>query len=140
MDSPPEKVALGPCNRDLGAYRCPEVLSAPVGESAHRCPRCGWDHDVTERRQKLLRDADDLTVTVREAVRLLRVSGLDVDQRAAYACIRHFGISAVLTTRLPGVKRPVSVYRLGALRESVETMHSDPDARREVRRAMRGAA
>ena len=50
------------------------------------------------------------------------------------------GITPALTTKIPGSKRPVSVYRLGVIRNAVDQIASDPQTRREVENAKRGAA
>ena len=133
MDAPAERVALGTCD-------CGHILAAEAGKTTTTCPHCGTGYDVQQRRLDLLDKADDLVVSVKESVRLLRVVGHDIDARTVYAAIRHMGIAPALTTKIPGSKRPVSVYRLGVIHEAVDQIASDPQTRREVENAKRGAA
>lgn len=136
MDNPPTPIPLGACDHE----GCTHPLVAPEGVTEVACPHCGWKHDITERRLELLKQADDLTVTVKEANRLLRLAGHDIDPRTIYALIRHFGLVPVLSVRLPGGKKPSSIYRLGAIREAVEFYASDPETRRDVRSARTSVA
>lgn len=136
MDNPPAPIPLGQCGHD----GCAHVLTAPEGATSTACPHCGWAHDVTERRLELLKQADDLTVTVKEATRLLRLSGHDTDTRTIYALVRHFGLVPVLSVRLPGGKKPSNIYRLGALREAVEEHAACAETRRIVRQSRTSAA
>ena len=136
MDNPPTPIPLGQC----GHEGCTHILTAPEGATSTSCPHCGWAHDVTERRLELLKQADDLTLTVKEATRLLRLSGRDTDARTIYALVRHFGIVPVLSVRLPGGKKPSSIYRLGALRGAVEEHDACAETRRVVRQSRTSAA
>lgn len=142
FDNPPETVALGECGSDQGEWTCTQILAAEVGAALHKCPRCGHQHDVQERRGELLEQADDFTVTVKEAVNLLRVNGHKADGRLVRAIIRHVGIissgNRVALDTQGRVQRPVPVYRLGAIREGLKMMDSEDD-RRAIKREMRGA-
>lgn len=132
MDIPPERVALGSCD-------CGHILAAEAGKAMATCPHCAAEYDVQERRLALLDQADDLVVSIKESVRLMRMAGIEVDARDVRATIHHFGIRPALTTRIPGVKQPVSVYRLGVIREAVEQAAEDPETRRAVARVKRSA-
>ena len=135
FDNPPETIALGPCREN----DCTHPLAAPLGATTHRCPHCGHEHDVQQRRLELLTQADEFTVTVREAVRLMTVMGHHVDARTIRALIRHFGIPSPWSRTVPGVTHPVPVYRLKQIREAVEQLDND-DVRRAVNRTRKGAA
>ena len=135
FDNPPETIALGPCREN----DCTHPLAAPLGATTHRCPHCGHEHDVQQRRLDLLTQADGFTVTIREAVRLMTVMGHNVDARTIRALIRHFGIPSPWSRTVPGVTHPVPVYRLKQIREAVEQLDND-DVRRAVNRTRKGAA
>lgn len=142
FDNPPDREAIGRCGADLpDGSACPEVMAAEKGAVQHECPRCGALHDVKARREEMLGQAADLTVTTAEAVRLLRVDGKDVDRRMIQALIRHVPIRSVGwrdETDVKGRKRRADVYPLGALRDGLALMERDDEARRAVKRAMRG--
>lgn len=134
FDNPPDVVALGPCNVD----DCTHLLAATPDATTCVCPHCGHEHDVQQRRLDLLKQADDLNVTLAEAVRLMRITGHDIDQRTMRAIVRHFGIESPWRRTIPGVDHPVAVYPLGKIREAVEAMTSDNDTRKAVNREKRG--
>jgi hypothetical protein len=134
FDNPPETVALGTCanvhDTDDGRIVCEHILAAPVGETQHQCPRCGHIHDVQARRLELLQRADDLSVTVSDASKLLRIVGLDITRQTVHRVVVHFGIEFTSITAGPG--RPAKRYPLGAVREAVEQYLANKDTRKQV--------
>lgn len=135
FDNPPETVALGTCGNvhdtdDEGRITCAHILSAPVGNLQHQCPRCGHIHDVHARRLDLLRQADDLSVTMADAAKLLRVVGLDVSRQTVHRIVTHFGIESTSTSTGPG--RPAKRYPLGIVRESALEYLANRDTRKKV--------
>lgn len=140
FDNPPETIALGACGGDLeDDTRCGVILSAPLDAAQHTCPRCGTTHDVAKRRTNLVNAAGDLLVTVKEASRLLRMSGRDIDSRTLHGLIRTIGIDVRGESKPPGGTRPSATYRLGSLADAVDLMVSNDTVRNAVRRAVRGA-
>ena len=139
FDNPPETVALGTCGNvhatdDDDAVTCAHILAAPVGDTQHQCPRCGHIHDVQRRRLDLLKRADDLSVTVTDATRLLRMAGHDqLSRQTVHRVVLHFGIESTSVVQDKG--RPARRYPLGAIREGVDLYHEDRDTRRNVNRA-----
>lgn len=144
FDNPPEQEAIGTCGASLDEDTvCSELLAADKGAVTHRCPRCGAEHDVRTRREQLIDQAGDFTVTVTEAVRMLRTTDRQhVDARLVRALVRHIPIPSVATRSEVDIKgrpsRPVDTYRLGAIRDALDLMDSDRDTQKAVRRAMRG--
>lgn len=121
FDNPPETIALGTCGHvhdteDEGRVACSNILSAPATDAHYQCPRCSHIHDVHARRLELLQQADDLSVTVADASKLLRASGVDVSRQTVHRIVTHFGIESTSTTTGPG--RPAKRYPLGAVREA----------------------
>ena len=139
MDTPPERYPLGECGHDPGDGPCTHPLLATAGDATTTCRRCGWTHDVEQRRLAALKASDDMVVTVKESARLLRLAGLHVDTRDIYATIRHFRITPALTVKVPGTTKPSHVYRLGQIREAVEACSRDDDTRRAIAKLKRGA-
>lgn len=142
FDIPPEEYAIGVCGAEReDGTTCPEELSAPAKEGAHRCPRCAHEHDVGARRKAMLDKAEDLLFTPDEAARALRLTEYDVDARLVRAVVRHFGIQprrAKMTTDIKGRPRSVDTYPLGEIREGIHAMEGDTEVRKSVRRIMRG--
>lgn len=144
FDIPPDTYAIGKCLADLDdGSVCNEYLAAPAREGFHKCPKCGNQHDVAKRRAALLEQAASLTVTVQEAVRLLRLDGMSVDSRTLWAVVRHVPIQPAgdrPVRDIRGRTRQVSVYPLGKVREAVAALAGDREMQREVGRLKRGAA
>lgn len=142
FDSPPDREAIGTCNAvDEHEYPCAEILSAVKGEEQHTCPKCGTVHNVKERRDSLLAQASDLTVTVAEAVKLLRTSDRDVHPRLVRAAIRFVPINTSgdrLELDKHGKVHRVSIFRLGAIRDALALYDEGGDTRKGINRAMRG--
>lgn len=144
FDNPPEREAIGTCGAVFDDdTTCTELLAADKGATTHRCPRCGAEHDVRSRRDQMIDQAADFTVTVAESVRMLRTTDRQhVDARLVRALIRHVPI-APATVRvevdIKGRRRPVDAYRLGAIRDALDLMEYDRDTQKAVRRVMRGA-
>jgi len=72
IDRPADKWYAGKCSvpNEEGAD-CPTELYAQVDRGWIDCPTCGVRHDVTERREALLREAQDYHVTATEAAAAL---------------------------------------------------------------------
>lgn len=142
FDIPPDREAIGTCGAEHDGIVCTEILAAEKGATYHPCPRCGAQHVVEDRRNELIEQAADLTVTTAEAVRLLRVDGQDVSRRLIQAVIRHVPIYAVGAREERDIKgrvRRVDVYPLGKIRDALDLYGSDEETRRAVKRQMRGA-
>lgn len=144
FDNPPEQEAIGTCGALLeDETTCTEVLAADKGAMVHRCPRCGAEHDVRQRREQLIDQAADFTVTVAEAVRMLRTTERQqIDARLVRALIRHVPIAPAAVREevdIRGRRRPVDAYRLGAIRDALNLMEYDRETQKAVRRVMRGA-
>ena len=139
-DVPPDREAIGECGADLGERVCREFLTAEVGAERHACPHCGAEHDVRERRAELIKQAEDISVTVTEAVRLLRINGNTIDKRMIHAVIRVVGIPASdgLRQDRSGRWQRASLYRLGTLTDAIASLEHDGDRRRAVNRVRRG--
>ena len=143
FDNPPDREAIGECGavHDDGSV-CTEVLAAEKGASTHSCPRCGAQHDVRERRNALIDQAADLTVTIAEAVKMLRTTDRHrVDARLIRALVRYVPINDSGTRPELDIKGRVqhaSVYPLGAIRDAIDTFESDREVQREVKRVMNG--
>lgn len=134
FDNPPETVALGECKNvhdtPDGRVVCDHILAAPAKDEHYACPRCGHVHNVKDRRLALLQEADDLSVTVADAVKLLRVVGVDVTRQTVHRVVTHFGIES--TSVSTGNGRPAKRYPLGAVREAVDSYLADKDTRKKV--------
>lgn len=144
FDIPPERHAIGRCNAEHeDGSICPEILAAPASDGWHACPRCGTQHDVGKRRSEMLSQAGDQLVTVHEAVRLLRLTGRNADQRLVRAVVRYVPIpdgGTRDTTDIKGRRRPVPVYPLGKISDALDEVEVDENKSREVRQIMRGAS
>lgn len=143
FDNPPDREAIGECSAWVDdETQCPEVLAAEKGATSHRCPKCGTVHDVLKRREVLLDAAADFTVTVNEAVKMLRTTDrTNVDPRLVRALIRHVPIWSKGTHTeldIKGRRRKVDVYPLGAIRDALDLYEDDRDVARNVRRIARG--
>lgn len=141
FDIPPEREAIGECGAELGETYCREVLAAEKGAAHHTCPKCGATHDVVERRDELIAQADELSFTTAEIVNLLRTNGADVTRRLLQATIRHFQIVPTgfrQVTDIRGRSRREDVYRLGAVRDGLAQFDNDVETRRSIKRQMRG--
>lgn len=140
FEVPPILVSLGRCDEpDVEGHPCPQVIEAEQDALQAQCPRCSAIHDAKERRAAMVKAAADYLVTVREASRLLRMSGLDADVRTLRCIVRVVGLRAEGTMPTPGGGPAADAYRLGALREAVEMLDRDDDTRKAVNRLKRGA-
>lgn len=142
FDIPPDRFAIGKCNAEREDDSvCQEFLSAPAREGFLRCPKCGTQHDVTARRKELLAAAGDLHVTVAEAVKLIRLSGMNVDKRMLWAVIRLTPVpegGTRVQVDIKGRRQRMSVYPLGAIQEALEILHHDDERMKEVKRSAWG--
>lgn len=143
FDIPPEREAIGTCGKELDdGTPCPEILAAEKGATTHTCPRCGHSHDVKDRREAMLDEADDFTVTIAEAVRMLRTTDRHhVSARLIRALVRYVPIldkgqqaERDITDRV----QYASVYPLGAIRDALSIYDSDKERQREINRVMNG--
>jgi hypothetical protein len=73
VDSPPERVYLGPCN-------CGTELHALPGATAATCRDCSLVHDVTERREHMVAAMRDRLFTGAEIARLATHLGGSIDR------------------------------------------------------------
>lgn len=139
FDNPPDTTPLGPCNtthtNDQGqTTTCDHPLEATPDATTTTCPRCGHNHDVQRRRLDALKTVDDLSVTVNETSRLLRLAGHDINERILRELIHLDGIESTSTTHTGG--KPARRYPLGALRQAAERYTQDKDTRRSVRASL----
>lgn len=82
VDAPAEKWYAGPC------WTCRRDLFAKAGEVAVTCDPCGLSYDVAERRDYLLREAEDQIVnatTIARAATWLSDQALSVDRLYKWA-------------------------------------------------------
>lgn len=132
FDNPPETYALGTCGNvhdtDDGRAICDHILAAPRELDHYTCPRCGHIHDVAARRKELLSRADDLSVTISDATRLLRVVGLDVTRQKVHRIVTEVGIQSTSIEATGG--RPAQRYPLGAIRSAVELYNLSSNTRK----------
>lgn len=145
FDIPPDREAIGACGAvlDDDGNTCKEILAAVKGDSTHTCPKCKTTHDVKERRDHLLERSKELSVTVAEAVSLLRTTGeREATPRLVRAVIRFVPIQS--TGQRTEVDRngrrrpPVDTYPLGAIRDGMDIYKNDPAARKRIKREATG--
>lgn len=141
FDVPPNREAIGECGADLEDRICREFLTAEEGADWHDCPHCGTRHNVRERRAELIRQSEDINVSIPEAVRLLRVNGHNVDQRTVRAIVKVVKIEGRDSRALDSVGRlqRITRYRLGDITNALNSLDTDSDTRRAVKRARRGS-
>jgi predicted RNA-binding Zn-ribbon protein involved in translation (DUF1610 family) len=134
FDNPPETIALGTCgtvhDTPDGRIVCDHILAAPIEKDHYPCPRCGEVHDVASRRRKLLERADDLSVTIADATRLLRIAGTDVSRQKVHRIVTEAGLQATSVVTTGG--RPANRYPLGKVRDVVEQYNLSTNRHRNV--------
>lgn len=143
FDIPPDREAIGTCGQELeDGEPCPEVLAAEKGALHHDCPRCAYRHDVKARREAMLDEADDFTVTVAEAVRMLRTTDRHhVSARLIRALVRYVPIldkGQRAERDITGRVQHANMYALGAIRDALDIYDSDKERQREINRVMNG--
>lgn len=75
VDRPAEQAFVGPCLAKFEDVTCTEDLYARPWSSHVTCKVCGITHEVADRRQWLLDQAEDRIVTVREAAQWVGMVG-----------------------------------------------------------------
>lgn len=151
FDNPPERVYVGKCGHrtpgpdgeTLGP-ECPEALYVEVENKpeAAACGRCGHLTNIAERSEELAEKVGDYLGTARELSRLLRlVLGEDANPRMLWAYAKN-GLIGAHGHRLEydtlGRARQVPLYKIREVRAAAETVASDVERRRAVKRTMRG--
>lgn len=141
FDNPPPKLFLGECKAEFEDGECTESLyldADKITAEQVACPRCGITHDVAERRNTLMEGVNDYLGTAKEISRLLRnLAGADVSERR----IREYAGHGLLTRMgarreygRDGSARDVATYRIGDVRNIVETVQRRRQERREMKR------
>lgn len=144
FDIPPDREAIGACGQPLDddGTPCPEILAAEKGATTHTCPRCRHGHDVKERRESMLDAADDFTVTIAEAVRMLRTTDRhNVNPRLIRALVRYVPIldkGQRAERDITGRVQHANMYPLGAIRDALSIYDTDKESQREINRVMNG--
>lgn len=106
----------GGCGLEYTDVVCTRILYATPGEPFVRCGDCGSTYDVANRRDQLLREAEDRMATVEMITRIVTTLG-DRDVRASKvaARIRQWAVRGRITSHgtriIDGRLRPV--YRIG---------------------------
>ena len=140
FEVPPTLISLGQCGADDDeGGTCPAIVEAEPDATQATCRRCGAAVDAQERRKDLVISAGDYLVTIREATRLLKMSGASVDAKMLRAVVRVVGVRVEGSMPTPGGGPVADAYRLGALRDAVEVLSRDDDTRKAVNRLRRGA-
>lgn len=71
IDRPADRWYAGRCLAEDEYGTCTAELYAVAGERFIYCPTCGIEHNVAERREKLLKEAEDHLVTATQAAKAL---------------------------------------------------------------------
>ena len=137
IDRPAERWYAGKCSEPIGEdeAECQAELYAHAEKGTMTCPKCEAEHNVTDRRDYLLREASEILVTATEAAgALLAWTDYDGSEDKLIDRIRKWEEREKLDARghVQVLGRVRSLYRLGDIQDLL-VRHAQAEQERRVK-------